>query len=126
MGTPAVVAGNRIQGICTKHLIPSASGTAPAGPRPFSAPIKDGTVSKVEIGGQAAAVLGSSGTNDTGSHSGIVDAPFAAVSAQVGRITSGSQTVLIGGKPAATISASATCCTDPGKLLPGVPTVQIG
>jgi uncharacterized Zn-binding protein involved in type VI secretion len=126
MGAPAVVAGNRITGICTKHLMPSASGTQPAGPRPFSAPIDKGTIAKVEIGGQAAAVFGSSGTNDTGSHSGIVDAPFAAVSAQIGRITSGSTTVLIGGQPAATITANATCCSDPGKLVPGVPTVQIG
>jgi uncharacterized Zn-binding protein involved in type VI secretion len=126
VGAFAVVAGNRIQGTCPNHLVPSASGTAPAGPRPFSAPIDKGTVSSVEIGGQPATVIGASGTNDTGSHSGIVDAPFAAVSGQIGRITSGSPTVLIGGKMAATINSTATCCVVPGKLVPGVPTVQIG
>jgi uncharacterized Zn-binding protein involved in type VI secretion len=121
-----VVEGHRIQGTCPNHLIPSGSGTAPAGPRPFSAPIDKGTISTVAIGGKPAAVIGASGTNDTGSHSGIVDGPFAAVSAQIGRITSGSPTVLIGGKMAATINSTATCCVVPGKLVPGVPNVQIG
>ena len=126
MGVPAVVADNRITGICPNHLVPSGSGTAPAGPRPFSAPIDKGTISSVEIGGKAAAVIGCSGTNDTGSHSGIVDGAFAAVSGQIGRITSGSPTVLIGGKMAATLNSMATCCVVPGKLVPGVPTVLIG
>jgi uncharacterized Zn-binding protein involved in type VI secretion len=113
-------------GTCPNHLIPSASGTAPAGPRPFSAPISQGTVSSVLIGGKPAAVFGASGTNDTKSHSGIVDAPFAAERGQIGRITSGSATVLIKGQMAATINSTATCCVAPGKLVPGVPTVLIG
>ena len=126
MGAPAIVQGNRINGTCPNHLIPSASGTAPAGPRPLSAPINKGTESSVLIGGKAAAVIGSSGTNDTGSHSGIVDAPFTSPTGQVGRITSGSPTVLIGGKMAATTASMATCCVVPGTLAPGVPTVLIG
>ena len=126
MGAPAIVEGNRITGTCPSHLIPSASGTAPAGPRPFSAPIKQGTVSSVLIGGKAAAVIGSSGTNDAPTHDGIVDGPFAAPNARIGRITSGSPTVLIGNKMAATVSSTATCCVAPGTLVPGVPTVLIG
>ena len=127
MGMPAVVAGDRITGICTKHLMPSASGTQPAGPRAFSAPVTQGTKPTVVIGGKAIAVVGASGMNDNPAHAGIVDGPFAAPAGQIGRITSGSQTVLIGGTPAASIGSQATCCTgDPGKLIPGVPTVQIG
>ncbi|MEO5941503.1 MAG: PAAR domain-containing protein [Candidatus Limnocylindrales bacterium] len=126
MGTPAIVKGNRITGICPSHLVPSASGTAPAGPRPFSAPIDQGTVSSVLIGGQPAAVIGSSGANDAQTHNGIVDGPFAAPNGRIGRITSGSATVLIQNKMAATVSSTATCCVAPGKLVPGVPTVLIG
>jgi len=127
MGTPAVRQTDRINGICTKHLMPSASGTQPAGPRAFSAPINLGIKPQVLIGGQAAAVIGSSGMNDNPAHAGIVDGAFAAPAGQIGRITSGSQTVSIGGQAAATISSQATCCTgDPGKLAPGAPTVHIG
>jgi uncharacterized Zn-binding protein involved in type VI secretion len=126
VGTPAIVEGNRITGICPSHLVPSASGTAPAGPRPFSAPISKGTVSSVLIGGKPAAVIGAFGTNDAKTHDGIVDGPFAAPNARIGRITSGSATVLIGNQMAATLSSTATCCVAPGKLVPGVPTVLIG
>ena len=45
MGAPAIVAGDRITGICANHLIPSASGTPPAGAAvPFSAPLTQGIV----------------------------------------------------------------------------------
>ena len=127
MGTPAIRMTDRINGICTKHLMPSASGTQPAGPRAFSAPIQLGPNPKVQIAGKAAAVVGSSGMNDNPAHAGIVDGAFAAPAGQIGRITSGSQTVQIGGQPAATTSSQATCCTgDPGTLVPGAPTVLIG
>src|SRR5215207_9952764 len=101
MGAPAVVQGDRINGICTKHLMPSASGTQPAGPRAFSAPVTLGLAVKVTIEGKPAALMGASGMNDNPAHAGIVDGPFAAPAAQIGRITSGSATVLIGGKAAA-------------------------
>ena len=127
MGLAAVRATDRINGICTKHLMPGPSGTQPAGPRAFSAPIQLGTVPTVQIGGQLAAIVNSFGMNDNPLHNGIVDGVFAVPAGQIGRITSGSQTVLIGGQAAATIGSQATCCTgDPGKLAPGLPTVQIG
>jgi uncharacterized Zn-binding protein involved in type VI secretion len=126
MGNPAVVIGDRINGTCPNHLIPSASGTQPAGPLPFSAPLTQETVPSVVIGGKAAAVARSSGYNNP-PHVGIVDGPFGSPTAQVGRITSGSPTVLIGGKPAATIASTATCCASPASAVgPGVPTVLIG
>lgn len=127
MGTPAVVEGNRIIGTCT-HLIPAGAGTAPA-PFPFSGPLSEGLVDKVFIGGKKAAVLGSSGASSP-AHPGIhASDPFFEAGGprrQVGRITSGSSTVFIGGKPAASLASTATCCVVPGKLVPGVPTVLIG
>jgi uncharacterized Zn-binding protein involved in type VI secretion len=125
MGTPALVLGDRITGICPNHLIPSATGTQPAGPLPFSAPLTMGLVNTVIIGGKAAAVMGSSGVN-TPPHPGIVDGAFVSPSAQVGRIASGSSSVLIGGKPAANVQSQALCCVATGKGAPGVPTVLIG
>ena len=128
MGAFAVNKGTRVMGTCTTHLMPSGSGTGPAGPRPFSAPISDGTISSVLIAGEPAAVINSLGYNDLPTHNDIVDAPFTAPKAQVGQIKSGSATVLIGGQAAATIKSTATCCkpAHTGKLVPGVPTVLIG
>lgn len=126
MGAPAIVKGHRINGSCPNHLVPSGSGTAPAGPQPFSAPISEGIIDTVLIGGQPAAVIGASGTNDMKTHVGIVDGPFASSEARIGRITTGSPTVLIKGQMAASTSSTATCCVVPGTLSPGIPTVLIG
>lgn len=125
MGAPAIVMGDKINGICPNHLIPSASGTAPAGPQNFSAPLIQGLVPTVFIGGKQAAVVGASGFN-TPPHSGIVDPPYASPTMQVGRIVTGSPTVFIGGKPAATAVSQATCCVVPGKVVPTVTNVLIG
>lgn len=125
MGSPAIVIGDKINGICPNHMIPSASGTQPAGPQNFSAPLSQGLVAAVLIGGKQAAVAGASGIN-TPPHPGIVDGPFASPSMQVGRIVTGSPTVLIGGKPAATAVSQATCCVVPGKVVPTVTNVLIG
>lgn len=124
-GSAAIVMGDRIVGSCPNHLYPSASGTAPAGPQPFSAPLVMGLVATVSIGGRPAAVLGASGMN-TPPHAGIVDGAFAAPNLQVGRVLTGSATVLIGGKPAATLSSQVTCCAVPGTLVPSVGNVVIG
>ena len=77
MGAPAIVMNDLINGICSKHLMPSGSGTQPAGPRAFTAKITEKTISSVLIGGRAAAVVGCSGTNDNPAHQGIVDGAFA-------------------------------------------------
>lgn len=125
MGAPAIVMGDKITGICPNHLIPSASGTAPAGPLPFSASITIGIVPSVLIGGKPAAVMGCQGVN-VPPHAGIVDPPFAAPPAQLGKILSGSPMVLIGGTPAASATSSCTCCVVPGTLVPTVATVIVG
>jgi uncharacterized Zn-binding protein involved in type VI secretion len=128
MGSPAIVTGDRVTGQCPNHLIPNPSTGAPqpSPPVPFSAPLTTGTVATVLIGGQPAAVVGSSGVN-TPPHVGLHPSdPFLVPTAQMGRVTSGSPTVMMGGQPAATAQSSCTCCTVPGTLVPSVATVLIG
>jgi uncharacterized Zn-binding protein involved in type VI secretion len=129
MGTPAIVMGDRVTGVCPIHQIPNPAAfgaPTPGPPMPFSAPITLNTVPNVLIGGKPAAVLGRQGFN-TPPHMGLhVSDPFMVPAMQIGRIVSGSATVLIGGKPAATQSSQTMMCTSPGALLPTVMTVLIG
>jgi uncharacterized Zn-binding protein involved in type VI secretion len=128
MGAPAIVMGDKITGQCPNHFIPNPATGAPqpSPPLPFSAPLTRAVVNTVQIGGKAAAVVGSSGMC-TPPHAGLHPSdPFLAPPTQVGQVTSGSGTVFIGGKPAATAQSSCTCCSVPGSLVPTVTTVQIG
>jgi uncharacterized Zn-binding protein involved in type VI secretion len=127
MGSPAIVLGDKITGVCPIHLFPNpATGIPqPGPPMPFSAPITIGVVPTVLIGGKPAAVMGCSGLNIP-PHIGLHPAdPYFAPPMQIGHITSGSITVLIGGTPAANVSSVATCCVTPGTLVPTVMTVLI-
>jgi uncharacterized Zn-binding protein involved in type VI secretion len=127
MGTPAIVLGDKITGVCPIHLIPNpATGIPqPGPPLPFSAPVTLGVVPTVLIGGKPAAVMGCSGLN-TPPHIGLHPTdPYFAPPMQIGHITSGSLSVLIGGTPAANVSSVATCCIAPGTLVPTVTTVLI-
>jgi uncharacterized Zn-binding protein involved in type VI secretion len=128
MGSQAIVQGDRITGHCGNHLVPNPATGAPqpAPPMPFAAPLTQGLVSSVLIGGKPAAVAQSSGVN-TPPHPGLHPSdPFLAPPQQVGRVTSGSATVLIGGKPAATARSACTCCALPGSLVATVTSVLIG
>jgi uncharacterized Zn-binding protein involved in type VI secretion len=118
--------GDKISANCPGHQVPSASGTAPAGPLPFSAPITQNLAGTVFIGGKLAVHVGSFGFN-TPPHAGIVDPPYATPTMQVGRVISGSPTVLIEGIQAATTVSSVTCCATPATSVgPGVASVEIG
>jgi uncharacterized Zn-binding protein involved in type VI secretion len=121
VSAPAIVQGDRIQGICPGHMV----GQSSAGPLPFSAPLTVNLVPTVLIGGKPAAVMGSSGFN-TPPHTAPLTDPFAAPMLQKGEVLNGSVTVQFGGKPAATAQSSCRCCATPGQLLPTVPTVLIG
>jgi uncharacterized Zn-binding protein involved in type VI secretion len=129
MGTPAIVQGDKVTGVCAIHQVPNPASGAPQpspAPLPFSAPLLQGLSTTVLIGGKPAAVLGSSGMN-TPPHVGLHPTdPYMTPTLQVGRVSSGSTTVLIGGQPAATMSSSVTCCVEPGSLIPTVTTVLIG
>ncbi|CAN5783619.1 hypothetical protein BH23CHL7_BH23CHL7_23530 [soil metagenome] len=127
MGTPAIVRNNRVVGTCPSHQRPAPNGSpTPAGPLPFSAPLRDGLVDSVLIGGQPAAVEGSTGTNAQ-VHGGLhASDSYAVSSRQIGTVESGSRTVLIDGKPAATLSSRASLCSTPGSMADGVRSVLIG
>jgi uncharacterized Zn-binding protein involved in type VI secretion len=129
MGAPAIVMGDRVTGTCPLHQIPNpaaAGAPTPGPPMPFSAPLTMGLVATVLIGGKQAAVVGASGLN-TPPHVGLhASDPFMAPSAQIGRVVSGSPTVLIGGQPAATAQSQAMLCASPGTIVPTVATVLIG
>lgn len=126
MGARAIAEGDKITGICPSHMVPGSSGTQPAGPQEFEAPISEGVVKSVLIAGNPAAVVTAFGYNKK-AHKSIVDPPFANPRMQIGRITSGSTSVLIDSKPAATLISTAMCCATPAvKVGPGVPTVLIG
>ena len=119
-----LVQGDKITGQCPGHLIPSASGTQPAGPLPFSAPLTDGCEASVTIGGKPVAVMGASGLNFP-SHAGLADA-FTAPNTQKGLVMSGSPTVTAGGKPIATTDSQVTMCAAvPGKPAATVTTVTV-
>jgi uncharacterized Zn-binding protein involved in type VI secretion len=127
MGAPAIVMGDQVQGMCAIHQVPSGVGNPmPGPPMPFSAPLTTGLCSSVLIGGKPAAVLGSSGLN-TPPHVGLHPSdPFMTPTVQVGRVVSGSPSVLFGGQPAASATANATCCATPGALVPSIMTVLVG
>ncbi|MGO8877157.1 MAG: PAAR domain-containing protein [Acidimicrobiales bacterium] len=129
MGTPAAVMGDQITAICGAHLIPNPASGAPqpSPPLPFSAPVTLGTVSTVLICGQPAVVAGSSGLCMP-PHVGLHPAdPYMAPPMQVGQVVAGSETVMIGGLPAATLSSQCTVCDGlPGELQASAATVLIG
>jgi uncharacterized Zn-binding protein involved in type VI secretion len=129
VGAPAIVLGDQISAQCAIHMIPNPATGAPqpSPPLPFAAQITMGTVSTVLIGGQPAAVSGSSGYN-TPPHVGLHPAdPYMVPVTQIGQITMGSSTVQIGGQPAANQSSLCTVCGSlPGTLTASCTTVLIG
>lgn len=127
MGTPAIVMGDKITGICPNHLIIGPLGVpTPAPALPFSSPLTLGLCQTVLIHNKPAAVVGSSGMN-LPPHVGLHPSdPFMAPPTQIGQVVSGSPTVLFGGQPAASVSATCTMCVAPGTLVPTVTDVLIG
>jgi uncharacterized Zn-binding protein involved in type VI secretion len=128
MGTPAAVAGDKITGICVGHqLIGPVGSPIPAPPMPFSAPLTLGLSTSVLIAGKPAALVGSSGMA-VPPHVGLhASDPFMAPPMQQGNVVSGSMTVLVEGKPLATMSSSCTMCMGPAvSLVATAATVLVG
>ena len=128
MGAHAAVAGDRVMGTCAGHQIPGPVGNPmPAPPMPFSAPLTLGLATKVLIAGKPAAVVGANGLN-VPPHVGLhASDPFMVPPMQKGTVMSGSTTVLIEGKPAATASSQCMMCLGlPATLLATASTVLIG
>jgi uncharacterized Zn-binding protein involved in type VI secretion len=127
MAQPMVQA-DRIQGQCAIHQVPSPSGApmpSPA-PLPFSAPLLTGLDPTVTIGGKPVGVVGSSGYN-TPPHVGLHGTdPFVVPTLQQGIVTSGSMTVMVGGKPMATTTSVVTMCMQvPGSAMSTVTDVSV-
>jgi uncharacterized Zn-binding protein involved in type VI secretion len=109
-------------------MVPSASGQVPT-PVPghvFNAPISEGLSSNVRIEGKPAAVAGSGARTNLTRHP--PKAPGVAYQAPPtfeGRITMGSNTVFINGKPAARAGDPAITCSDPPQPPPGTGQVRV-
>jgi len=127
MGAPPLVMGDKITGTCVGHLAIGPLGVPVAAPPlPFAASIALGLSPNVNFGGKAAATAGASGQNGQ-PHAGLhASDPCMLPTAQIGHVVSGSATVLINGKPAATQQSRCTCCVVPGNGVPSVMTVLIG
>jgi uncharacterized Zn-binding protein involved in type VI secretion len=117
MSQPAAREGDRIKAQ-DNHLIQPPGPSSPVlKPHPFDG-ILDGNVSSdVFIGGKPAAMLGSKATNKP-SHlpqgGSFVNLPL-----NLGRITGGSNSVYINGRPAARNGDAAETCADPMPNLQG-------
>lgn len=130
MSKPAAKKGDQIMALDTHIvMIPSPGGPVPTPiPHPFSG-ILDGSLSSdVNIGGQPAAVVGSTATN-TPAHI-PQGGPFQSPPKYQATIQLGSNTVMINGKGAARMGDKATTCNDPADQLIGTViaagTVMIG
>lgn len=100
-------------------MIPTPGGPVPTPlPHPFMGQIDGDLSPDVKIEGMAAAVVGSTATN-LPSHI-PQGGPFQKPPANQGKITIGSNTVLINGKMAARMGDTAQTCNDPSDLPVGV------
>ena len=112
-------------------LVPTPGGPVPTPlPHPFNGPIDGGTIASVKIGGQPAAVVGSSASNQPAHIPTPPGTGFQKPPANKGTVLMGSATVKIGGKPAARAGDPVTTCNDPadapvGQIIAGG-TVLIG
>ena len=132
MGMPAATANSQVLSVDTHIvLVPTPGGPAPTPlPHPFSGAIDGNTVAAVKIGGQAAAVVGSTARNNPAHIPTPPGASFQKPPANRGTVFTGSFTVKIGGKLAARNGDPVTTCNDPadvpvGKIV-AVGTVMVG
>jgi len=115
MGNPAAKANDQVTGVDTHIvLVPSPGGTVPTPlPHPFSGIISGGTISSVKIGGQPAAVVGSTADNTPAHLPTPPGASFQKPPSNKATIQMGSATVKIGGQQAARAGDTAMDCGDP-------------
>ena len=132
MGNPAATANSQVLSVDTHIvLVPTPGGPVPTPlPHPFSGMIDGNTVTTVKIGGQAAAVVGSTATNSPSHVPTPPGTSFQKPPVNRGTVFMGSFTVKIGGKFAARNGDPVTTCNDPADLPAGkivaVGTVMIG
>jgi uncharacterized Zn-binding protein involved in type VI secretion len=115
MGQPAAKANDQITAVDT-HIVmtPAGPSLVPTPlPHPFSGVLNGGLVSSVKIGGQPAAVAGSTATNTPPHLPTPPGVSFQKPPSNQGTVQMGSATVRIGGQPAARNGDTALTCNDP-------------
>ena len=132
MGQPAAKANDQVVGTDTHIvMVPAGPSLVPTPlPHPFTGVISGGLVSSVKIGGQAAAVVGSTANNQPSHLPTPPGTSFQKPPSNKATIKVGSPTVKINGKMAARNGDPAMTCNDPADLPAGtvvaVGTVFIG
>jgi len=132
MGLPAATANNMV--IATDiHIVmvPSPGGPVPTPlPHQFVGQLDGGLVTTVKIGGQAAAVVGSTASNNPPHIPTPPGTAFQKPPANQGTVFLGSMTVKVGGQAAARHGDMVTTCNDPADMPVGqiiaAGTVSIG
>ncbi|HEX9821339.1 MAG TPA: PAAR domain-containing protein [Methylomirabilota bacterium] len=115
MGQPAAKLNDQVVATDT-HIVMVPAGPAQVPtplPHPFTGIVSGGTVSTVRIGGQPAAVVGSSADNTPAHLPTPPGVTFQKPPANKATIQMGSATVKIGGKAAARSGDTALTCNDP-------------
>jgi uncharacterized Zn-binding protein involved in type VI secretion len=112
-------------------MVPTPGGPVPTPlPHPFSGALDGGLIASVKIAGQAAAVVGSTASNNPPHLPTPPGTSFQAPPANKGTVFIGSATVKIGGKAAARSGDTVTTCNDPADAPVGqivaAGTVRIG
>jgi uncharacterized Zn-binding protein involved in type VI secretion len=132
MGAPAANGSSSVMATDTHIvLVPSPGGPVPTPlPHVFSGTINGGLVSAVKIGGQPAAVVGSTAANSPAHLPTPPGTSFQKPPQNQGKVFLGSFTVKIGGQAAARNGDAVTTCNDPvdvpaGKII-AAGTVMVG
>jgi len=115
MGQPAARATDQIIATDTHIVIvPAGPAQVPTPlPHPFAGQINGGTVASVTIGGQPAAVVGSTAQNSPPHIPTPPGITFQSPPSNQASVQMGSATVKIGGQPAARNGDTALTCNDP-------------
>ncbi len=110
MGLPAAKEGDQVTAMDT-HLIVTPPGPVVAVPHPFAGVLDGGLSSDVLIMGNPAATVGSTASNEPPHVP--QGGQFQRQPANLGKVSRGSATVLINGKPAARAGDPVMTCNDP-------------
>lgn len=131
-GQPAAAKDHQVVAVDTHIvLVPSPSGSTPVPlPHSFTGTLDGALISTVTVGGQPAAVVGSTATNTPAHLPTPPGASFQSPPSNRATVQIGSTTVTIGGKAAARAGDPAMTCNDPADLPAGTVvaagTVMIG
>lgn len=118
MGQPAAKQGDQVVATDTHIvMVPAGPSLVPTPlPHPFVGKITGGTVATVKIGGQPAAVVGSTADNSPAHIPTPPGVSFQAPPANKGTVKMGSATVKIGGQQAARNADTCMTCNDPADM----------